>query len=306
MSGLRSRELRDIAKSDSLQLRDLPKLFEVRWSEFNSSLLESVLLSWRALVNYFKTGTDQSSQGYYEFLTAIQNVQLLAFLGDLLFVFTRYHKKMQDDKFNLTDLPEWKADCLKRLDLLDQSRVVGGWEAAFYKDFDQEKNIFHGEQLNEKNRNPRRNEHHRYVSESSRSFPAVRYEILESLKNFIKERLSYDEMLSSMLKKLISFRSNDNELVNVHEKIAADLSLPCLSEEYIDAKNIPALKSLSLLESAEYFSRMKEFGTLCTVYARIAACSAHSAGVERVISLYNQLKTADRSSLSNETLAHNL
>ena len=160
--------------------------------------------------------------------------------------------------------------------------------------------------MNEKNRNPRRNEHHRYVSESSRSFPAVRYEILESLKNFIKERLSYDEMLSSMLKKFISFRSNDNELVNVHEKIAADLSLPCLSEEYIDAKNIPALKSLSLLESVEYFSRMKEFSTLCTVYARIAACTAHSADVERVISLYNQLKTADRSSLSNETLAHNL
>ena len=213
---------------------------------------------------------------------------------------------MQDDKFNLTDLPEWKADCLKRLDLLDQSRVVGGWEAAFYKDFDQEKNIFHGEQLNEKNRNPRRNEHHRYVSESSRSFPAVRYETLESLKNLIKERLSYDEMLSSMLKNFFFFRSNDNELVNVDEKIAADLSLPCLSEEYIDAKNIPALKSLSFLESVEYFSRMKEFSTLCTVYARIAACTAHSADVERVISLYNQLKTADHSSLSNETLAHNL
>ena len=172
MSGLRSRELRDIAKSDSLQLRELPKLFEC-WSEFNSSLLESVLVSWRALVNYFKTGTDQSSQGYYKYPTAIQNVQLLAFLGDLLFVFTRYHKKIQDDKFNLTDLPEWKADCLKRLYLLDQSRVVGGWEAAFYKDFDKEKNIFYGEQLNEKNRNPRRNEHHRYVSESSQSFPGV-------------------------------------------------------------------------------------------------------------------------------------
>ena len=120
MSGLRSRALRDIAKSDSLQLRELPKLFEVRWSEFNSSQLESVLVSWRALVNYFKTGTDQSSQGYYKHLTAIQGVQLLAFLGDLLFVFSRYHKKMQDDNFNLTDLPEWKADCLKRLDLLDQ------------------------------------------------------------------------------------------------------------------------------------------------------------------------------------------
>lgn len=68
---LRSRELRDIAKSDSLQLHKLPKLLEVRWSEFNSSSLESVLVSWRALVNYFKTGTDQSLQGYHKYLTTI-------------------------------------------------------------------------------------------------------------------------------------------------------------------------------------------------------------------------------------------
>ena len=79
MSGLRSRELRDIGKSDSLQLCELPKLFEVRWSELNPSLLESVLVSWRALVNYFKTGTDQSSQGYYKYLTSIPKRAALSF-----------------------------------------------------------------------------------------------------------------------------------------------------------------------------------------------------------------------------------
>ena len=49
---------------------------------------------------------------------------------------------MQHDQFNLTDLPEWKADCLKKLDLLDQSRVVGGWEAAFTKIFTKRKTFF--------------------------------------------------------------------------------------------------------------------------------------------------------------------
>ena len=44
-SGVRSRELRDASKENGFQLRELPKLFEARWSEFNSSLLESMLIS---------------------------------------------------------------------------------------------------------------------------------------------------------------------------------------------------------------------------------------------------------------------
>ncbi|CAB3991771.1 Hypothetical predicted protein [Paramuricea clavata] len=44
-SGVRSRELREVAEANGFQLRELPKLFEVRWSEFNSSLFESILVS---------------------------------------------------------------------------------------------------------------------------------------------------------------------------------------------------------------------------------------------------------------------
>ena len=86
-SGVRSRELRDVAKANGFQLLELPRLFEVRWSEFNSSLLVSMLVSWRALVTYFGMMDDSASQGYYAYLTKLENFKLLVFVADLLFVF---------------------------------------------------------------------------------------------------------------------------------------------------------------------------------------------------------------------------
>ena len=47
-----------------------------------------------------------------------------------------------------------------------------------------------------------------------------------------------------------------------------------------------------------------DYGNLAVVFTRTAACTSHSADVERLLSLYNQLKTSDRSSLSNETVSH--
>ena len=127
-SGVRSRELRDVAKANGFQLRELPRLFEVRWSEFNSSLLVSMLVSWRALVTYFGMMDDSALQGYYAYLTKLENFKLLVFVADLLFVFSRYHKKMQLENFNITDLPDWKSGVMKRLDDLQHSPVLGGWE----------------------------------------------------------------------------------------------------------------------------------------------------------------------------------
>jgi hypothetical protein len=140
-SGVRPRELREVAEENGFQLRELPKLFEVRWSEFNSSLLQSVLVSWRALVKYFEKVHDATSQGYYAFLTKLEHLKLLVFVADLLFVFSRYHKKIQLENFNITDLPDWKSDVIKRLDDLYHSPVLGGWESEFEKQHQPEDNF---------------------------------------------------------------------------------------------------------------------------------------------------------------------
>lgn len=121
------------------------------------------------------------------------------------------------------------------------------------------------------------------------------------------ERLSFDEDIQKLLKCFISFQADDDDLVRVHQKIACDLPLANISEEYCDAVGLLGSKSLSLLQKVEILVQASgDYGSLAVVFSRIAACTPHSADVERLISLYNQLKTSDRSCLSNETISHYL
>ena len=284
-SGVRPRELREVAEENGFQLRELPKLFEVRWSEFNSSLLQSVLVSWRALVKYFEKVHDATSQGYYAFLTKLEHLKLLVFVADLLFVFSRYHKKIQLENFNITDLPDWKSDVIKRLDDLYHSPVLGGWESLFEKQHQPEDNFFMGIKLKSA-KETRRRQHHLYVSETTRIFETVRSGILESLKTFLVQRLSFDEDLQTLLKCFISFQAKDEELVLVHRKIACDLPLTDISEEYCDAVRLLGSNSLSLLQKVEILAQASgDYSSLAVFFARIAACTPHSTDVERLISL---------------------
>lgn len=52
-SGLSTNELKQIALDENITLYTLPKYFDVRWTEFTSSLLLSVLRNWRILIRYF-------------------------------------------------------------------------------------------------------------------------------------------------------------------------------------------------------------------------------------------------------------
>lgn len=45
-SGIRTRELKDIASRNKFNLVTLPKVFEVRWTEFTKNLLNAILISW--------------------------------------------------------------------------------------------------------------------------------------------------------------------------------------------------------------------------------------------------------------------
>ncbi|CAB3980678.1 Hypothetical predicted protein [Paramuricea clavata] len=249
---------------------------------------------------------DAASQGYHAFLTKLENLKLLVFVADLLFVFSRYHKKIQSEYFNITDLPDWKSDVMRRLDDLQHSPVLGGWESELQQQYQPEDNLFMDIELKRVTESQRK-EHHLYVSETTRNFVTVRSEVLESLKAFLTQRLSFDEDIQKLLKCFISFQAKDDDLVMVHQKIACDLQLSNISEEYRDAVRLLGSKSLSLLEKVEMLAQAQsDYGSLAVVFARIAACMPHSADVERLISLYNQLKTSDRSCLTNETVSHYL
>lgn len=94
----------------------------------------------------------------------------------------------------------------------------------------------------------------------------------------------------------------------MHAALAPDLSLPKLFLHYrdiVDADNSDKYSELSLSEAilklCKTAESRKNYKELAIVLARIAACTPHSADVERCISSNNILKTKLRSSLSIET-----
>lgn len=72
-SAIRTSELKEIAKVNSLELLKLSKIFEIRWAEFTFSLVKATLVSWKSLILYFEATKDSSSNGFKKFLTNKSN-----------------------------------------------------------------------------------------------------------------------------------------------------------------------------------------------------------------------------------------
>lgn len=72
-SGIRTKELKKIAKEKNWNLVRFPEFFEVRWTEFSYQLVISILKSWKVLVNYFQNCTEADAKGYLKFLVDKDN-----------------------------------------------------------------------------------------------------------------------------------------------------------------------------------------------------------------------------------------
>ena len=164
---------------------------------------------------------------------------------------------------------------------------------------------FLGKELNVKDR---RGGHNRYVSDK-RNVDAVRSEVIQSIINFLNDRLDEDSLEStaalSPLKKLDPSATND-QLKACYNAICPDLSLLDFVSEYRDAADIEDLKKLNTQSLLRALASEKKCSTLTTAIARVVAAKPHSADVERLISTYNKLKTSDRASLSSETIRNYL
>lgn len=95
-SGLRTAELEGIAKQNGLTVLKLPKIFEIRWTNFTFTLVRCIHFSWEALVRYFgKNIRDSACAGFLRYLTNLENLHLIAFLGDVLYTYQRFQKNSQ-------------------------------------------------------------------------------------------------------------------------------------------------------------------------------------------------------------------
>jgi len=73
------------------------------WTEFTNSLLTAVMRSWQSHVTYFTSSDENAASG---FLTDLDNLKIIAFLTDILTVFSRYQKQLQDDTLTIVDVDQ--------------------------------------------------------------------------------------------------------------------------------------------------------------------------------------------------------
>lgn len=300
-SAIRTLELKKIASEHNLHLLNMPKIFEIRWSQFTFSLVRSFLVSWNALVIYFKTNEkDAVCAGYHNYLTKLENVELIAFLADVLYAFGRFQKKLQSDQLTLISMKAHTNAIIRTLSGMENVQLLGGFESNLATQLSTGANG--GTYLKSIELQPRTTSR---VRRKAKSFADVRKSILDALCNFLVERFEIDELLFEKIEPLINF-SKDANIKEIHSMLAPDLSLLDLNVQFEEISNDPKIiKDNSLNEIILKLSNTTEsrdsYKELITVLARIAACTPHSADVERCISANNLLKTKLRSSISIET-----
>lgn len=126
-SGLRTSVLKAVAKERDLELMHLPKLFEVRWTEFTFDLLNSILMSWNALTLFYKMTTEKNvPKFFYTFLTNHKKLELIAFLADLLNVYQRHQKRLQADDLTIISMDKVLNDLRSEIQELKTKPLLDG------------------------------------------------------------------------------------------------------------------------------------------------------------------------------------
>lgn len=298
-SGLRTGELEEIGQENGIKVRNLPKIFLVRWCEFTFSLLRNVLISWNALVLYFmRHPKNAEAAGYLRYLTTIRNVKLIAFLADVLYTYQRFQKIIQSDRLTIISLISNLTSLKKSLERLESSPLPGGFEHNLNKQMywcsPNGKTILKDIELLDL-----------ATYRENTSLVELRKEILRSLREFLDNRFEADDVFVQMIQPFISFDSN-TDIEAVHAKIAPDLSLPNLSLQFQDiASDAEVYDGSSLSQIIVKLCKTDEskqnYKELITVLARIAACTPHSADIERSISADHRLKSKLRTNMNLET-----
>ena len=243
----------------------------------------------------------------------------MCFLADLLYLLKNFQKKLQSDNFCIVDLKPQLGVFLNKLENLDETMMLGGWEEVFAKDVklvDGESILFDVHLWSHQRRRQTAN---LFVSDK-RDFVAIRHDSLLTLRNFMCSRLSFDDHLDSCISSMFSFvnfTATDDDIRNVHQSISPDVDLADLADAYKDAQFLSQSQSslqsagqsltttrqlLTTLCQSSNSNTQEKVSPLVLTLSRILVCKPHSADCERIISAYNRLKSNSRSSLDQDTI----
>ena len=107
---MRIAELEKYAKEQDLNVRRLPKYYEVRWTDFTAGLTDAVLSSWRAIMVFCERSEEEQANGFGKLLSNKDNLMLMCLLGDVLFLLKVFQKKLQGDDVTIVDIvPETRS-----------------------------------------------------------------------------------------------------------------------------------------------------------------------------------------------------
>ncbi len=302
-SSVRTGELKKVAEDNDWALRRFPKYFAVRWCQFSHQLLEAIVVSIRSLLTYFSGSTDTAANNMFLKWCSKDRLHLLCFLCDVMDLYRRFQQRLESDSCRLNDISDQRNKLVARLTQISETPLLGGWEKLFLNGVTENEagdSFFLGFQLKNASTCQRRKSHHLFITDS-RDINSVRIEVIESLKTFLGERLTDDDFDDLQPLKQLQMNVSDEELTECHGKIVPDLPLMEFAESYREAAG-QNMEHRSIEELLKYVLLVPQWKILAVALARFSAAKPHSADVERIISLYNNLKTPERNSMDAETV----
>lgn len=287
-SGIRAAGLKKIANENGLKILTMPKVFEIRWTEFTHQLFKAILKNWNAIILYFDQYPDAQNSGFKKFLTNIKKLKLISFFADLLFIYQRFHKQMQSNFLTLPTFRQYIANINEALKNLKTISIPGGFESDLQTEIvsENENFFFKNIELFDEEKSSRR---------EPIDLNVVRSDVIDSLTKYMEVRM--DNQNQDLISTIESFLKFDKtiDIKTIHSLIGKDLDMSNLYLQYTDLSNSSnEIKDQPILELLRYLlksERIHFFSELATVIAQICACTPNSADCERVISANNNLKT---------------
>lgn len=290
-SAARTTELKEIAKQHNLKVLSMPKLFTIRWTEHTYDLIRAVMTSWNAVVLFLEKDkeTCPKSSGFFKYVSNLNFLKMVAFLGDVLRIFKRMQKKLQSDSLTLMKMSFDISVAKSTLETLKDGPMLGGYESHLHKSVTLVQNKFFLKDI-------QLSDEILFRTVDTENF---RVKVVECLVQKVDERFEIEnEELVSVIQPFTELKTTA-DIGKVHEIIAKDLDLNAMAMQYMDLSAASHLKELSFVELVRFLTSAEQkryYEEMSIVFCRILAATPHSADVERCVHANNLLKTYLRSS----------
>jgi len=249
---------------------------------------------------------DAEGKGLFEKWLDQDTVYVAAVLCDALYVYKRFPKLIQSDQITVFDLQSLCDHCMSALSKLLERPLPGGYEKIETRNGTAEGDTvtrFSDVSLS-CTRARKAKRAHLFVTTRGRDVSALKVEIVNSLWNFLCDRLGSDEANSNVSLaeqfKALSCTSlklgdaTDDEIQRAYAGIVPDhdrRAFFCAYRELVTVLQTSRTINRTTLQDILKISLANEdWRSASIAIARVVAAKPHSCDAERLVSAYNVLK----------------